>query len=235
MHSSIAIVVPAYNPPEFWDYRLVDKFNELREKLPEYHFKLYVINDGSNPEIGEEHFAYIEEFFPTTLVLHNSINRGKGFALRQAIARTKEDYIVYTDIDMPFTIESMKSIMDNLESYDVVFGIKNKEYYKQLSLQRKLVSKILQIFIKILFPRLPVSDTQCGLKGMNLKGKAIFMETKIDRYLFDLEFILNAAKSKLSLKPIPVALRDGIEFGQMNAKVLIHELFNLWKILWRKK
>jgi hypothetical protein len=93
----------------------------------------------------------------------------------------------------------MKSIMDNLESYDVVFGIKNKAYYKQLSLQRKLVSKILQLFIKILFPRLPVSDTQCGLKGMNLKGKAIFLHTKTDRYLFDLEFILNAAKSKLTL------------------------------------
>ena len=97
-----------------------------------------------------------------------------------------------------------------------------------------MVSKILQRFIKILFPSLPVSDTQCGLKGMNEKGKNIFLQTKINRYLFDLEFILYSSKNHLKIRAIPVELREGIVFGRMNYKILLHESKNLWNIL-RKK
>jgi hypothetical protein len=171
---------------------------------------------------------------PNAVIIHNASNHGKGYVLRQAIAATTESHVIYTDIDLPFSINSMMQIVENLPMYDVVFGIKKNEYYEQLPLQRKLVSKILQKLIKILFPSLPVSDTQCGLKGMNEKGKAIFLQTKIDRYLFDLEFILYASKAKLNLKPIPVSLREGIVFGAMNYKILLQESKNLWKILRRK-
>jgi hypothetical protein len=60
------------------------------------------------------------------------------------------------------------------------------------------------------------------------------MQTKIDRYLFDLEFILYASKQRLKIKPIPVSLREGIVFGNMNYKILLQESKNLWKILNRK-
>ena len=235
MTSPIAIVVPAFNPHSGWEVILVERFLELSKALPARQFVLYFINDGSSANsITESQLQYVKMHCTNAVIMQNEENHGKGFVLRQAIATTTEPHIIYTDIDLPFSIQSMLQIVENLASHDVVFGIKKSAYYEQLPLQRKLVSKILQKLIKILFPSLPVSDTQCGLKGMNAKGKAVFLQTAIDRYLFDLEFILYASKLKLHIKPIPVSLREGIVFGAMNYKVLLQESKNLWKILRRK-
>lgn len=235
MISPIAIVVPAFNPHLGWEQVLVERFLEISKALPTHQFVLYFINDGSSTNsIANNQLEYIQIHIPHAVIINNATNHGKGYVLRQAIAATTESHVIYTDIDLPFSVHSMKQIVENLPMNDVVFGIKKNEYYEQLPLQRKLVSKILQKLIKILFPSLPVSDTQCGLKGMNQKGKAIFLQTKIDRYLFDLEFILYASKAKLNLKPIPVSLREGIVFGAMNYKILLQESKNLWKILRRK-
>ncbi len=202
--------------------------------IPAYDFRLYLVNDGSRVNISAEEINYIESHIADFVLIDHKTNNGKGFALRDGIEKTTEEYIIYTDIDMPFTIHSMQSVINHISTHDVVFGIKKKEYYEQLPFQRKMVSKILQRFIKILFPSLPVSDTQCGLKGMNEKGKNIFLQTKINRYLFDLEFILYSSKNHLKIRAIPVELREGIVFGRMNYKILLHESKNLWNIL-RKK
>lgn len=231
MTSSIAIVVPAFNPHEKWEQTLVERFQELCSHHPTRALHLYLVNDGSSTNISQQQINYIQSHIPLFTYIHNEQNRGKGFALRSAIRHTTETYVIYTDIDMPFTVQSVSDIIEQLPAFDVVFGIKKNEYYEQLPYQRKLISRVLQKFIKILFPSLPVSDTQCGLKGMNQRGKDIFLQTKIDRYLFDLEFILYASKNKLKIKPIPVALRPGIVFGNMKTGILLQESRNLWKIL----
>lgn len=217
-----------------WENQLCDRFLKLRDSLPQYLFSLYLVNDGSQSGILDEHIAHLKANVSDFHYLYNATNSGKGHALRNAIAHTKQDYVVYTDIDMPFTNASMVSIINELQNYDLVFGIKEKSYYEQLPFRRKLVSKILQKTIKFFFPLLPVSDTQCGLKGMNKRGKEVFLNTKINRYLFDLEFILYCAKAHLSIKPVPVTLRPGIIFGKMNNNILWQESKNLWRILREK-
>ena len=234
MKSDITIVVPVYNPHQAWEKILVTRDQELSNTMTDWSCSMALVNDGSQIHVTQEAIQYIKQHIPHLVYIHNTENHGKGFVLRQAISELNTPYILYTDIDMPFTVASMQAVMSQLHSYDVVFGIKQQTYYEQLPLQRKMVSKILQRFIKILFPTLPVSDTQCGLKGMNALGKTIFMQTKIDRYLFDLEFILYASKQRLKIKPIPVSLREGIVFGNMNYKILLQESKNLWKILNRK-
>lgn len=234
LKSVIAIVIPAFNPHEKWEKVLVDRFMELKNHVPAYDFRLYLVNDGSVINISTEEVSYIKSHIPDLVFIDHKANNGKGFALRNGIEKTTEEYIIYTDVDMPFTIHSMKSVIENISTHDVVFAIKKKEYYEQLPFQRKIVSKILQRFIKILFPALPVSDTQCGLKAMNEKGKNIFLQTTIHRYLFDLEFILYSSKNRLKIRAIPVELREGIVFGRMNYKILLHESKNLWKILKKK-
>ncbi len=181
--------------------------------------------------VGKNEIDFLRKHIPAFHFTNNTVNKGKGHALRTAIANIQDEFVLYTDVDLPFTLESMITIIHNLQAYDLVFGIKQRTYYEQLPLQRKIVSRVLQRLIKTLFPALPVSDTQCGLKAMNHKGKSVFMRTKIERYLFDLEFILYAAQEKLNIQPVPVSLRDGIAFGNMKLKVLLEESRNLWKIL----
>jgi hypothetical protein len=118
------------------------------------------------------------------------------------------------------------------ENTDVVIGIRGEEYYTHLPQARVRISKLLRWFIKK-FLRIPTDDTQCGLKGMNQKGKEVFLQTTINRYLFDLEFIFLSARKKLSIKTIEVELRPEIVLSKMNWKILLQEFRNFLKIFVR--
>ena len=91
------------------------------------------------------------------------------------------------------------------------------------------ISKFLRLIVRT-FLRIPTDDTQCGLKGFTRKGKEIFMQTTIDRYLFDLEFIFIAARKKAVLKTVQVELREGIQLSHMRWNILLQEFGNFLKI-----
>lgn len=79
---------------------------------------------------------------------------------------------------------------------------------------------------------MPVTDTQCGLKGFNQKGKDMFLQTKINRYLFDFEFIYNVCRNKsLQYQTVEVQLKENVVFSKMKFKILLQESFNLIKVL----
>ena len=82
--------------------------------------------------------------------------------------------------------------------------------------------------------RLKITDTQCGLKGFNAKGRTVFLQTGIDRFLFDLEFIFLASKTpNLRIEPVPVTLKPGIQFSHVSIQVLLAESMNFAKVFVR--
>lgn len=234
MTYKLAIILPCYNPPTGWERIVVAGYREIERRLGK-PLSLYVVNDGSPNELSDavryiqnsiEHFTYID--------CEN--NRGKGAALRTGISKADAEYFIYTDIDFPYTIDSMWSVFERLErGDDVVAGVKDEAYYKQTPRLRRWISKVLRFAIKNVLG-LRISDTQCGLKGFNHKGRDQFLSTKIDRYLFDLEFIYLASKARRNLKvtSVPVQLRPGIVFRSMNPKILWQESKNFGKILFRR-
>lgn len=218
------IVLPCYNPLPDWEKRIVESIEELEKRLTDTQIFLYIVNDGSSQTISPEAIKYLNDNIPNFQFINYSTNRGKGYALRQGVAETKHDICIYTDIDFPYQTESFLSVFEMLKTgVDVAIGVRQAKYYDSVPKVRVWISKALKWLIRN-FLRLPVTDTQCGLKGFNRKGKAIFMKTTIDRYLFDLEFVFLTAKQKiLNLKPVTVDLRPGIVFSNMNFKILAQE------------
>ena len=121
--------------------------------------------------------------------------------------------------------------MFDKRQHDVAAGRRASTYYEKVPTVRVWISKCLKWMIKNLL-RIPITDTQCGLKGFNQKGKAIFLSTEIDRYLFDLEFIFLTAQQKdIQLTPVDVTLKPNIIFSTMNFKILWQEGRSFLKIL----
>ena len=81
---------------------------------------------------------------------------------------------------------------------------------------------------------LPVQDTQSGLKVFSLKGRDALLDTRINRYLFDLELVRIATARKLKIGTLPLSLRQGIDIPGMPIKVLTNEFGNLIKLLLTK-
>jgi glycosyltransferase involved in cell wall biosynthesis len=199
--------------------------------------ELVLVMDGDDHHNRKEDVKQITISIPNFKLIEYTANKGKGFAIRQGAAAATGDIIIYTDIDFPYSNESVQSIFTTLtdEGYDVAVGVKNEDYYKLVPPMRRSISKGLRLLIRV-FLSMPVTDTQCGLKGFRKEIKQLFLQTTINRYLFDLEFVRNCFRLKppIKLKAVPVQLKTGVHFRNMNYRILLPEMLNFIKLLFKK-
>lgn len=230
----LAIIVPAYNPPKGWSQTLLKQWNLLMPFLHQFIVKLVLVNDGSLKTEFEDEVQEVEQSISGTVVQRLSVNQGKGAALRFGIANVSADVYIVTDIDFPYTTDSILHILEALlqsDPADISAGNRSASYYDKVPGFRSLLSRSLRSLIRWRL-QLPFDDTQCGLKGMNEKGKRIFLSTKTNRYLYDLEFIVKAASDpSLKIKPVAVQLREGIVMRRMSPGILLQEASNFLKII----
>ena len=232
--STLSIIHPCYNPHPGWEEELVRFHKILLSKIPDnFSTNLVLVDDGSRSGIGKEQLDFIKMEFPDFQYIKNPKNVGKGFALRTAMKQNLSNLIIYTDYDYPYEMKnvwSMFALLNN-EKHDIVIGVRDNQYYKKLPFLRKFFSISLRLMNHLFFSSMFVKDTQSGLKGFNQKGKEVFLETKINSFLFDTEFIYLASKRKdIRMAKITLHLRDGIVFSTIKFKVIKQELLNFIKL-----
>ncbi len=234
MAQRLDIVLPCYHPVPGWAENLEASYREVCALLQGYTCRLIVVNDGSTRGISPQEVAWLQGCLPELVWLEYADNQGKGHALRYGVSRSDAPLCVFTDVDFPYTTESFAAVVRALEQgADLALGNRDAQYYEQVPPFRKFVSRTLRWLVGRLL-RLPVTDTQCGLKGFNARGRKVFLQTQIKRYLFDLELIfLVARKPGWRMVPVPVALKPGIIFSKMSLRVLLRESWSLLRILFR--
>lgn len=237
---SLDIVLPCYNPQSDWAETVANSWSSLQKALPQTNLNLILVNDGSPAEKLQGGLEYLEGSIPEMIYVDSQPNRGKGYALRQGVKAAQSELVIYTDIDFPYREESFLELYEKLrkEGYDVVAGVRDEKYYENVPGARKRISKLLRWMLRT-FLRLQIADTQCGLKGFNQKGREVFLQTRIKRFLFDLEFIfLSSNDSDIRLAPCKVRLKEGVVFSKMNWGILLNESLNFSGIffrgLWRR-
>lgn len=226
------LILPCYNPLENWDDKILASLEEIEQLAEGINIHLILVNDGSTVELAPDKIKRLSNKIARFTFLTNPTNKGKGNALRLGVKQSNNPLCMFTDIDFPYTPESFVKMYHALRTADcgIAVGIREDSYYSKTPYTRKVISKLLKKLIKSFF-RLKVADTQCGLKGFNSKGKELFLETTIDRYLFDLEFIQLASKKLPSeIKGIPVELKDDVVFSKINSKIILQEGGSFLKI-----
>ncbi|MDW3647850.1 MAG: glycosyltransferase family 2 protein [Bacteroidia bacterium] len=235
MNASLDIVLPCYNPAEEWAERVIEGYEEIVEELPEERIHLILVNDGSSKALLPEDIEKLRNSIPFFEFLDIKINQGKGAALRSGVSKSKAAICIFTDIDFPYRTPSFLKIFQLLKEKetDIAIGIKDRSYYSHLPWLRIQVSKFLR-FLARTFMRISITDTQCGLKGFNAKGRDVFLQTTIKRYLADLEFIfLSDRRKDLTMKSVEVSLRPGIIFSKVNPRILFAEGINFLRVFFR--
>ncbi len=228
---SVDIILPAYNPLTGWELNVIQRYESLRQQMPDLRFELIIVNDGSAHLDETSSVSMIRAQIPNLKWISYRVNQGKGYALREGIRTSTADFIVYTDIDWPYEEKSMVGLIYALRANaDAVIGVRNEEYYSHLPPARQKISRLLKK-INARFLHLKVDDTQAGLKGFRKRLKDEFLKTSINRYLFDLEFIFRLSRLKdIVIIGHPISLRPGITFSKMNRKILFQEAGNFLKI-----
>ena len=228
--------MPCYNPAVGWTEQIQNSFEKISALLPQTPVRLIIINDGSKKD-AERELQLLKSKIPALISEGYQKNMGKGFAVRKGVYLADADIVIYTDIDFPYEEEGMVQMYHEIinNKFDIVLAVRDENYYDDVPFFRKAISWIFKKLIKATLC-VPTTDTQAGLKAFNKRGKEIFTQTTINRYLFDLEFVWLAAQQKqINILCLPVPLKKGLHFSRMNWKVLIRELVNFFKIVLRSK
>ena len=218
----LSLILPCYNPPEGWEQNIVTSYQELY-RLVDTNAELVVVIDGESSTATKESIAYLTRHIPALKLIQYPVNYGKGYAIRQGAANATGD----------ISIASIFHGLNN-DEYDVGVGVKDAAYYEKVPFVRLLISRCLR-FMTGLFLSMPITDTQCGLKGFRKNVMPLFLKTTINRYLFDLEFLRNCFRKKeIRVKAIPVRLNDNVHFRKMNYHILLPEILNFAALLFRR-
>ena len=232
MNVQLNLIIPCYNPlRQDWASVIVRSFEEIQQNLNGINLGLVLVNDGSTQGIQTADLDLLKRKIPGFTYISYEVNRGKGYALRKGVAQSVADFHVFTDVDFPYTERSVvRLILELVKKKGIAAGFRSQDYYEKVPLSRKVLSRLFRLFIGMV--GIPVSDTQCGLKGFDNAGKEYFLKTETDRYLFDFEFLVVAAKAKsVDIYSVPVQLKEGIVFSKMGWKVIRQEIGNLLRIL----
>lgn len=230
----VSVVLPCYNPPENWASNIIQEYRSISALIKD-EVEFILVEDGTNSRL-DAGIVLLKATLPEFVCVQYAINRGKGFAIRKGMENAGGEILIYTDIDFPYTTESFYKIYSALKNKecDLAVGVKNDTYYTNAPLSRRILSKGLRRMIRF-FLSIPITDTQCGLKGFTREMKPLFLKTSIDRYLFDLEFIRMAHGLKHAIKPIQIELNKNVQFRNMNYRILFPEIINFIKLVFRSK
>ncbi|MCD6019668.1 MAG: glycosyltransferase [Bacteroidetes bacterium] len=230
----ISFIIPAYNASGALNNQLSHLIDYL--KTNNIESEILIVDDGSRD--GEQTKKVADKF--GCKYLKNPVNMGKGAAVRNGMMNSTGAIKIFTDADIPFELDAMKSIIDeiSINNYDMVVGdrtLAESMYHDQISKKRSIGSNFYS-FIVARFISGGVFDTQCGLKAFKKEiADDIFGVSKLNSFAFDVELISIAVKRNYKIKKIPVKLRsqEGNSVSMLkHAPGMIADLFRIkWELL----
>jgi len=232
--AGVDIILPCFNPPEGWENSLIKHYRLLKQELAPAPLQLILVNDGSTRQFGPAQVKRLEAAIPSIVIVSYPLNRGKGYAIREGVRRSRHRYQICTDLDFPFgTAAVMEVYAKLLTGADVVAGERGDAYLQVLPTRRKVITRLSRAMNRMVL-QLKIGDAQAGLKGFNARGRELMLSTRVPGFLYDSEFMYKASKDPgLQILPLPIYCRPEIRFSSFSIRLLTRELRNYLKILQR--
>mgnify|MGYP001091229456 CR=1 FL=1 len=219
----LSIIIPAYEKGKL----IINTIKSLLEYFPQA--EIIIINDGSKDDTKK-----IKDIFGAKIIyLENENNYGKGYSLRKGFSKAKGKYLIFTDADMPFSVEYINKVFEKLkEKNSIVIG-QRKQFYND-RFYKKILRPFLYLVLKILFS-FEYHDTQCGLKGfIKGQGKRIFALSVTNGFVIDIEILYLAKKLGYSVDEIEVRQEIFSDSSTFNFSSMLRMFFDLLIIKFRR-
>lgn len=199
----LSVVVPCFNEAPRLPASLRTAGSYLQGRVT---FELILVDDGSSDgtqNLIEEAAAAHEYVHGVTL----PVNRGKGRALAEGIARSRGDLVLISDADFSTPIEELPRLEQAIAAgADIAIGSRAKRGAREVDqpLHRRLMGKGFNLFVQgILLPG--IWDTQCGFKLFRGDvARELFEQLSTDGFAYDVEVLLLARRSGYRIKEVPV-------------------------------
>jgi len=222
---AISVVIPVYNQGNKVG-ECIDRVRQVIAPMTE-NFELIVVNDGST----DNSFGIAEEAANNDQhikIISYTPNRGKGFAVKSGVLKSKGDIVMFLDGDLDISPESIRQYVRKLNSCDLVVASKwHPQSNIRIPASRAFLSKGFHFLVRMV-TGIDQRDTQTGLKvGDGGLMRDIFGSISINRYAFDVELFAIASLMHARIEEMPVTMTIDRRF---NLKEILRMLFNVAQI-----
>ncbi len=205
----LSLIIPAYNESS----RLDQGVSRLRLAAAEGRVDLestevLFVDDGSSDDtvkVAEQ----IAASLPSSKVLIQGVNRGKGAAVRAGVRAARGRQILFTDADLAIDPRQIPALLGGLALAPVAVGSRTiGGHIDYGSWLRTRAGRTFNLMVRTL-SKIELRDTQCGFKAAQVGyAKVLFHHTTIDGFAFDVEFLSRARGLGWSVAEVPVSWRD---------------------------
>lgn len=183
----VSVVVPAYKQEKTIKEDIENIYQTMSQTR--WDFEIIVVVDG----VVDNTFAEAKKVDkPNVLVYGYEENKGKGFAIRYGMEKTRGDLIAFIDSGMDIKPNGISMVLEHMEWYDadVIVGSKRHPVSKiNYPFIRKLYSFTYHLLVRVLFG-MKLTDTQTGLKVFKRSVIASVLPRLIVReFAFDIEIL----------------------------------------------
>lgn len=202
----LSLILPAYREAP----RIAATIERVRTELGplvDGDVEIVVVDDGS-----VDGTADIARRAGADQVVSSTVNRGKGAAVRAGVAVATGRTIAFTDADLAYSPEQVKTLLHQVESgWDLVMGSRfhhEATTITETSALRRLGGRAINACTRLVLDG-DHRDTQCGLKAFRADvAGVLFDHVRVDGFAFDVELYLLAERLGLSLTEVPVQVEN---------------------------
>ena len=200
----VSLLIPCYNE----EHRLSKNLNKIVKFLSKkpYAWELIIIDDGSKDKTSDivSRQAAVES---SIRLIKLKKNQGKGAAIKRGVMNATSNYIVFTDVDLSVSIETLDVMLTLLQSSAVVIGVRRRKgssIKKHQPLYREFMGHIFTKYANIVL-NVWVSDFTCGFKGFESSvAKQLFHTQRVPGWSFDAEVLYLAKRNGYAVCEHPV-------------------------------
>ncbi len=222
----LSVVIPAYKQKR----TIARDINRIKSVLDNirYDYQMVVVVDGD----ADGTFVEAKKLISGKVqVVGYKKNKGKGYAVRYGMARTKGDLVAFVDAGMDINPNSLSMLLEHMLWYDsdiIVASIRHSaSKVHGYPLKRMIYTWGYHSLTKLLFG-LKITDSQRGLKIFRREVlEKVLPRLLVKEFAFDIE-MLSVAK-KLGFKKI----HDGpVEMDTTKMKYSSIRSYTVFKMLW---
>jgi glycosyltransferase involved in cell wall biosynthesis len=202
---AIDVVIPCLNEVAVLRHS-VQQTLTLFDLHPEFDWHIVIADNGSDDGTGEL-AKDLQSEDPRVRALIIPM-RGRGLALSKAWLDSTADVVAYMDVDLSTDIRHLPELVGKVArgECDVTIGTRlARGAQTRRSLKREITSRGYVALIRATFPRLKITDAQCGFKALSRKAADDLVPRVENRmWFFDTELLILAQRHGYRICEIPV-------------------------------